>query len=954
MSSGLLFSDVATPFSDGMSAVQLNRKWGYVDKQGKMLIPPQYKSPSLFSEGLADTPDAEGKVGYIDHQGQWVIAPQFYLGDVFIAGRALVSDKLQQSQRYIDKAGRTVLEPQADVRYSSNRWHKIQLVNKKTQYYRLSRDGETLNTFLPFKAEDALKDYPLSLTLFRRGDSTEGLIPACSLSLCGYVNYDGQWVIAPKFKEVGKFFQGRAIVSENDLKGMIDREGRWVIGPMPAQDFKVYLPGNEGAYGVIVDNQGREQIKTGWFDDHGDFVTAPLNTPRYSLPEGWHYTVDAEGIADIVDRNGQSLIQPAWSRDVGEQQPRRFSIIRVFPASSSENVRSIVLSYTPQAAENDEDADPHLLVFLPGESRILVQDWKFIMESFPVVRLSTESHGSYSSDSPDILLFADTGEYLWDKKISHIQMFENQAGFAQLMTSDDSSYSMGGYVLIDRQGRYLLEQQQFRDVERNFSSGIAWARSAETWLWGAIDNTGKPVIPFEYIEASPFQGNYAFVQTNDKESWAIDRENNRYDWVQNIARLEAHVTKSDAFIFEDHEGGRGLIRGDGTILIPAGKYDNITPIALERLKVRLGDNEGMTDLTGREIIPPEYKHITAVDDNSVFDSEKQIHFFTLTHSQTHRKAVVDAEGRFLTDFDIQSTQGSLTNGILLVSNDRIRMLLPDGQLLPIPSTLLTSNQVDHYQLLDDGTILVELGDVSALSDPQGRPISAWYQSLNYVEPGLWLGRDRFGTSVLDAKGKRLYFLSGDRGSILGVVHDTSDKRPRALLVAEMKDIPRGAEETVLIDLHDGQIVQTLPRHMHLLEQTIVDNLIPVGDNNWDGKAGFYDLQGNLRISIQGFIPTGVFRDHRTIMISDALHKNGMPLQGIIDTRGRWIVKPGLYIDIEPYSEKRTWARTGSGEFHLLDTQGRVLGKIARRCNQDVWLNAKGKVEWPKDFSATCQ
>ena len=36
-------------FSDGMAAVQVGERWGFVDSTGKMAIPATYKSPGTFS-----------------------------------------------------------------------------------------------------------------------------------------------------------------------------------------------------------------------------------------------------------------------------------------------------------------------------------------------------------------------------------------------------------------------------------------------------------------------------------------------------------------------------------------------------------------------------------------------------------------------------------------------------------------------------------------------------------------------------------------------------------------------------------------------------------------------------------------------------------------------------------------------------------------------------------------
>jgi hypothetical protein len=84
----------AGPFSDGLAAVRIGDdhtgKWGYIDKQGKMVINPQfgyYVKPSFenglspdFTEGLSAVRTGNEKTdkwGYIDKQGKMVINPQF-------------------------------------------------------------------------------------------------------------------------------------------------------------------------------------------------------------------------------------------------------------------------------------------------------------------------------------------------------------------------------------------------------------------------------------------------------------------------------------------------------------------------------------------------------------------------------------------------------------------------------------------------------------------------------------------------------------------------------------------------------------------------------------------------------------------------------------------------------------------------------------------------------------
>ena len=57
-------------FSEGLAAVQLNKKWGFVNKTGKEVTPLKYDNVgySGFSEGLAPV-RLNGKYGFVDKEG---------------------------------------------------------------------------------------------------------------------------------------------------------------------------------------------------------------------------------------------------------------------------------------------------------------------------------------------------------------------------------------------------------------------------------------------------------------------------------------------------------------------------------------------------------------------------------------------------------------------------------------------------------------------------------------------------------------------------------------------------------------------------------------------------------------------------------------------------------------------------------------------------------------------
>lgn len=62
--------------SDGLAAIKENGKWGYIDKDGKIVIEPQFEEAHSFLNGYAAV-KTHGKWGYINEKGKLVIEEKF-------------------------------------------------------------------------------------------------------------------------------------------------------------------------------------------------------------------------------------------------------------------------------------------------------------------------------------------------------------------------------------------------------------------------------------------------------------------------------------------------------------------------------------------------------------------------------------------------------------------------------------------------------------------------------------------------------------------------------------------------------------------------------------------------------------------------------------------------------------------------------------------------------------
>ena len=100
--------NAVTNYQEGLACVESDkRKWGFVDENGNEVIPCKWEDVGFFSEGLAYVEDAFGRIGFIDNKGKVVIPCQWEDASPFLNGKAFVKDANGTWLR-IDKSGNVV------------------------------------------------------------------------------------------------------------------------------------------------------------------------------------------------------------------------------------------------------------------------------------------------------------------------------------------------------------------------------------------------------------------------------------------------------------------------------------------------------------------------------------------------------------------------------------------------------------------------------------------------------------------------------------------------------------------------------------------------------------------------------------------------------------------------------------------------------------------------------
>jgi hypothetical protein len=106
-------------FTEGLAPVMFGNLYGYIDHKGNTVIPPIFREAGQFSEGLASITTADGQKGYIDKAGLFVIKLASGRGGQFNEGLATLAVEINGPTKmgYIDRTGKTIIEPRFDTAY---------------------------------------------------------------------------------------------------------------------------------------------------------------------------------------------------------------------------------------------------------------------------------------------------------------------------------------------------------------------------------------------------------------------------------------------------------------------------------------------------------------------------------------------------------------------------------------------------------------------------------------------------------------------------------------------------------------------------------------------------------------------------------------------------------------------------------------------------------------------
>ncbi len=291
----------------------------YIDRTGKRVARSNYLATGDFSEGLATRwfPN-EKKYGYINRTGAIAIRAMFDVADSFSEGLAAVS--VLGRYGYSDRSGALVIPARFAYAATFSDGHALVIEDGPCQRigygpceYPLNPpcttpEGATMPPGMsPRRCRYSVIDHKgaivFATSYVDANPFAEGLAPVGDGKQWGYIDHTGKLRIPLQFEDAEPFSEGLARVRRGHKVGFIDKTGAIVIQPQfsSAQDFSEGLAvvTDENYKSWFVDMTGKRGIP-GEFDGASSFVMglAHVRVGRNYYSAKWSY----------IDKSGKAIL----------------------------------------------------------------------------------------------------------------------------------------------------------------------------------------------------------------------------------------------------------------------------------------------------------------------------------------------------------------------------------------------------------------------------------------------------------------------------------------------------------------------------------------------------------------------------------------------------------------------------------------------------------------------
>lgn len=264
----------------------------------------------------------------------------------------------------------------------------------------------------------------------------------------------------------------------------------------------------------------------------------------------------------------------------------------------------------------------------------------------------------------------------------------------------------------------------------SFSEGMSFV--SYKWKWGAINSTGKQIIPFKYEAHGDFSEGMAAVQLNKKWGYV-----NKQGKLAIPTKYEFADKFKDGLACVQLNGKFGAINKLGVLVIPT-KFDYSFSFSEGMALVQVNGKYGFINKQGNIVIPCKYsaakdfsEGLAAVERDSVY-------------------GYINKEGKIILPFKY-SYAGKFINGLAKATLKNKRNDVIDE--LSVIATIASGKSVSYNGLIDKSGKQIDYGNIGDFSE-------GLYSIKESEKNGKFGFKDKYGTLIIPYKYDEVKSFSG--------------------------------------------------------------------------------------------------------------------------------------------------------------------------------------------------
>lgn len=214
---------IGTNISEDFVIYTQNGKSGFINIKTGEKIEAVYEAVYDFSEGMAAV-QLDGKIGFVNTNGHLVIANNYHTNALYhfnsgLCNAIVTGEDGSVDSFYIDASGNKIVD--GDFEYGMQFYSDVTFVkNSKNRWYIINKNGDRINEheYGPYE-----KGMP---TKFNEGFST-----VLYNGKYGVINNKGEFVLAPLYEWLSNVSEGAVIYKSNGKSGALRLNGSVLISP---------------------------------------------------------------------------------------------------------------------------------------------------------------------------------------------------------------------------------------------------------------------------------------------------------------------------------------------------------------------------------------------------------------------------------------------------------------------------------------------------------------------------------------------------------------------------------------------------------------------------------------------------------------------------------------------------------------------------------------------------